>query len=227
MQHSLLAQIFARDPRKLARFPDVPLDQALMAVQQLQAALEELQSAPPLPPVLAFSSIGSMPPVMPDETPAPAENSAPVPAEEPAPAAEAAPSPSPAPAPAPSNDGYLEELGGSLASLATQVWRARNRIIDPATGEPREEMRRIHRHVEGAFESFLEMGLVINDWLNQPYDSGLPVKVLTFQPTSDLQRDTVLEATRPTVIWKDRLLQMGEVIVGIPESQSTEAPPPS
>jgi len=206
MQHSLLAQIFARDPRKLARFPDVPLDQALVALQQLQLTLEDLKSAPPLAP--APASIGSMPPVMPAEPPTPVEPPAPAPA--------------PVPAVAPSGETYLEELGGSLATLATQVWRARNRIIDPATGEPREEMRRIHRHVEGAFESFTEMGLVINDWINQPYDSGLPVKVLTFQPASEVQRDTVLEATRPTVIWKDRLIQMGEVIVGIP--QSTEAP---
>jgi hypothetical protein len=110
-----------------------------------------------------------------------------------------------------------------LAALATQVWRARIRIIDPETGEPREEMRRIHRHIEGAFESFGQIGLTINDWLNQPYDPGLPVKVLTFQPTPELQRDTVLEAVRPTVIWKDRLLQMGEVIVGIP--QNAEAKP--
>jgi hypothetical protein len=79
-------------------------------------------------------------------------------------------------------------------------------------------MRRIHRHIEGAFESLSQIGLTINDWVNQPYDPGLPVKVLTFQPTPDLQRDIVLEAVRPTVIWKDRLLQMGEVIVGIPEN---------
>jgi hypothetical protein len=60
------------------------------------------------------------------------------------------------------------------------------------------------------------MGLTMNDWVNQPYDAGLPVKVLTFQPTPGLSRDTILEAVRPTVIWKDRLLQLGEVIVGIP-----------
>ncbi|MFT3869627.1 MAG: hypothetical protein QM715_14320 [Nibricoccus sp.] len=220
MQHSLLAQIFARDPRKLARFPDVPLDQALVTLQHLLSTLEELSSlsVPPPPPVLA--TMGSMPPVVPVEETAPIEAPAPAPAPIPEPAAVAAP------APAVSSDAYLDEFGGSMAALATQVWRARNRIIDPETGEPREEMRRLHRHVEGAFEALREMGLVINDWLKQPYDSGLPVKVLTFQPASEVQRDTVLEATRPTVIWKERLLQMGEVIVGIPPSQSTEAPPP-
>lgn len=216
MQHSLLAQIFARDPRKLARFPDVPLDQALTTLQHLLATLEELSSLSLSPPPPALSSIGSMPPVVPVEEMAPADTPAPA----------LAPAPAPAPVTVVSSEAYLDELGGSMAALATQVWRARNRIIDPETGEPREEMRRLHRHVEGAFEALREMGLQINDWLKQPYDSGLPVKVLTFQPTSDVQRDTVLEATRPTVIWKERLLQMGEVIVGIPQSQSTEVPPP-
>jgi hypothetical protein len=183
MHHSLLAQIMARDPRKEVRFPDVPLDRALVALQQLEETLQELKSAPPPPPP---EPLESMPPVVPVAAPAVSED--------------------------------LEALSGSLAGLATQVWRARSRIIDPETGEPREEMRRIHRHIEGAFEAFSQMGLTINDWLNQPYDAGLPVKVLTFQPTPDIQRDTVLEAVRPTVIWKDRLLQMGEVIVGIPPS---------
>jgi hypothetical protein len=60
------------------------------------------------------------------------------------------------------------------------------------------------------------MGITLNDWIGQPYDPGLPVKVLTFQPAEGVVRDTVIEAVRPTVIWRDRLLQLGEVVVGIP-----------
>jgi len=112
----------------------------------------------------------------------------------------------------------MEALSGSLAGLATQVWRAKVRIIDPETGAPREEMRRVYRHIESAYDVFGQMGLTIKDWMNQPYDAGLPVKVLAFQPTPGLERDTVLESVRPSVIWKDRLLQLGEVIVGIPPS---------
>jgi hypothetical protein len=202
MQHSLLAQIMARDPRKLVRFPDVPLDQALVALQQLESMLQELKAAPPPPVQPVAAPLENMPPVVPEE-------------------AQISPSEPEAAAAVVSSSASaedLEALSGSLMALATQVWRARSRIIDPETGEPREEMRRIHRHIEGAFESLSQIGLTINDWVNQPYDPGLPVKVLTFQPTPDLQRDIVLEAVRPTVIWKDRLLQMGEVIVGIPEN---------
>jgi len=181
MQYSLLAQLMARDPRKDVRFPDVPLDQALAVLQQMETTLQELKAAPPAaqPP----APVESMPPVVPVVAP----------------------------------EG-LESLDGSLSGLATQIWRAKARTIDPETGAPREDMRRINRHIDGALEMFAEMGLTMNDWVKQPYDPGLPLKVLTFQPTPGILRDTVLEAVRPTVIWKDRLLQMGEVIVGTPQS---------
>ena len=110
-----------------------------------------------------------------------------------------------------------DELSPALGGLATQVWRAFGKTVDPATGQPREEMRRVHRHIEGALDMLKQMGLTMNDWVNQPYDAGLPVKVVSFQPTPGLERDTVIEAVRPTVIWKDRLLQLGEVVVGTPQ----------
>ncbi len=118
-------------------------------------------------------------------------------------------------APQPGAEGS-DEFSTALGGLATQVWRAIGKTVDPATGEPREEMKRVHRHIEGALDLLKQMGLTMNDWVKQPYDAGLPVKVLSFQPTPGLDRDTVLEAVRPTVMWKDRLLQLGEVIVGTP-----------
>jgi len=118
-------------------------------------------------------------------------------------------------APRPEAD-RADEVSAALGGLATQIWRAAGKTVDPATGQPREEMKRVHRHLEGALDLLQEMGVSMNDWVKQPYDAGLPVKVLSFQPTPGLDRDTVLEAVRPTVIWKDRILQLGEVIVGTP-----------
>ncbi|MFT3829235.1 MAG: hypothetical protein QM691_05950 [Opitutaceae bacterium] len=110
----------------------------------------------------------------------------------------------------------------ALAALATHVWRAKMRMLDAKTGEPREETRRLYRHIEGAMEAFGALGVRLSDWLDQPYDAGLPVKVLSFQPTPELVRDTVIEAVRPAVFWQDRLLQVGEVIVGIPATPSNQ-----
>lgn len=112
----------------------------------------------------------------------------------------------------------VNPLDAPLAALATNIWRAQSRMLDPKTGEPREESRRLYRHIEGALEAFAAMGVRLSDWLGQPYDTGLPVKVISFQPFPDVTRDTVIEAVRPAVFWQDRLLQVGEVIVGIPPS---------
>ena len=49
MSFTLLEQILARDPRKLVRFPEMPVDEALTALRRLEAALREAEAAPPTP----------------------------------------------------------------------------------------------------------------------------------------------------------------------------------
>ncbi len=161
----------------------------------LDKALAEVQALKNAPPSAAPASPPPPPAAVPPAPIAPAEATGPA-----APAEQSNP------------------LDAPLAVLATNIWRAQARMLDPKTGEPREEHRRLYRHIEGALEAFNTMGVRLSDWLGQPYDSGLPVKVLSFQPTPDLSRDTVIEAVRPAVFWQDRLLQVGEVIVGIPPS---------
>lgn len=177
----MLQLLMAPDPKLLAKFPDIPLAQALGAVQALKNA--------------------------------PATQGAPVPPAPLSPAAATEPATEP-----------LDVFGSSVAALATNLWRAQTRMVDPKTGQPREETRRLYRHIEGAVEALTAMGVRLSDWLDQPYDAGLPVKVLSFQPTPELTRDTVIEAVRPAVFWQDRLLQVGEVIVGIPETPSITHP---
>lgn len=133
----------------------------------------------------------------------------------------------PAPAEAtPSNAGSAdtERMMALLCQVATHVWRAKFRMVDPVTGEPKDETRRLYRHVEGAMEVFAQMGLMINDLINQRYDAGLPIKVLTFQPTPNLLHDTIIEVVRPSIIYQDRLLQMGEVVVGVPLTLASDKP---
>ncbi len=154
---SFFDQVFARDPRRIVRFPEAPLDRALADWKKIQS------------------------------TPAPAVAT-----------------------PAPALD--------QIAAIATHVWRAKNKLIDPASGQPHEETRRTYRHIESTLDALAQMGVVIHDQLNEPYDPGLPVNVLTFQPMPGLSRDTIVEVVRPTIIWQERVLQIGEVVVGTPEN---------
>jgi len=41
---------------------------------------------------------------------------------------------------------------------------------------------------------------------------------------SSTKRDTVLETVRPTVMWKDRIVQVGEVVVGTPVGTGEKIP---
>lgn len=161
MSASFLQQLFAKDPRKLARFPTPDFDRALSAWREL--AEQASRPAPP-PPVTAPAAA---------------------------------------------------EIDGPVADLATHVWRARHRLNSDQS-QAADALRRTARHIDSAMETFKLIDLNLKDWVNEPYDPGLPVKVLTFQPTPGLTRDTVIEAIRPAVLWRGRLLQSGEVVVGTP-----------
>jgi hypothetical protein len=45
---------------------------------------------------------------------------------------------------------------------------------------------------------------------------------MSFQPTVGLTRDMIIETIKPTIYFKDNLVQTGEVIVGTPEGLPSE-----
>jgi hypothetical protein len=174
-QPSFFAQVFAREPRRMVRFPDVPIDRALADWKRLEMSL-----ATPTPP----------------------------------PAAPAAPAPSIAGA---NRD--------QIVVIATNMWRAKSKLVDRSSGLPHEDTKRTYRHVESALDALTEMGVVIRDLLNEPYDPGLPVNVLTYQPSPGITHDTVIEVVRPTILWRDEVVQVGEVVVGTPVEETSPIPP--
>src|SRR4051794_35997802 len=115
---SLVTQLLAKNPRHQARFPEVPVDQALRELEELQKK--------------TFASKD-----------APSATTAPIPTSAPATAAI-----DPASA-----------LSGSIASIVTNLWRAKLKLVESKTGEPIEETRRVYRHVEGALETFKQLGV--------------------------------------------------------------------
>ena len=109
----------------------------------------------------------------------------------------------------------------TLISVATNVWRARNKMLDTSTGEPKDEMRRVYRHIEGIFNAFDELGLKTIDPTGQAYDSGMALIAISFEETPGLSREEITETMKPSVTWQGRLLQKGEVIVGTPIQEKT------
>lgn len=104
----------------------------------------------------------------------------------------------------------------SYAAIATHAWRAKGRIVDPDTGEPKEGLERIYRHIEGILQALEEDSVSIKDYAGGIYDTGMAVKALAFEPTPGINREMVKETIRPTIIFNNQVLQLGEVIVGTP-----------
>jgi hypothetical protein len=106
----------------------------------------------------------------------------------------------------------------AFATIATSAWRAKAKMVDPDTGEAKEEMKRVYRHIEAIFESLSQIGVETIDPVGRVYDSGMALKVVTFEPTPGLSSEEIKETIKPSVAWQGRLIQIGEVIVGTPQT---------
>lgn len=100
--------------------------------------------------------------------------------------------------------------------VAVGVWRLKRKMIDPKNQQPLEEMSRAYRHLESILLTLEKEGIEIQDHDGAPFESGLSLKVLAFQPTPGFKNEIVLETIKPTVYFNDERILMGEVIVGTP-----------
>lgn len=111
-----------------------------------------------------------------------------------------------------------EELSlGVLVEIATSIWRTRNKMVSPETGQPLDQMRAAYRSLQSAWDTLHETGLEVLDHTGEPFDTGRSMVAMAFQPTPGLNRETVIETLKPTIYFRNTQIQMGEVIVGVPE----------
>lgn len=105
----------------------------------------------------------------------------------------------------------------AYAAIATNAWRARTKMVDADTGEPKEEMKRVYRHIEAIIESLKQIGIETVDPVGRAYDSGMALKVVSFESTPGLSNEEIKETIKPSIAFRGRLIQVGEVIVGTPQ----------
>jgi len=106
-----------------------------------------------------------------------------------------------------------------LADVGTGLWRLKQKMIRPGTDQPLDEMRRAYRHLESVWDALSQAGTEIQDHTESPFDPGMAIKVIAYQPTPGLNREKVIETIKPTIYHKGKAIQMGEVIVGRPETE--------
>jgi hypothetical protein len=105
-----------------------------------------------------------------------------------------------------------------LAEVGTGLWRLRQKMTQPGTDKPLDEMRRAYRHFESVWDTLEKDGVKIYDHTGEDFDAGRTLTVLAYQPTEGLRRERVTETIKPTIYAGDDLVQLGEVIVGTPEN---------
>ena len=113
----------------------------------------------------------------------------------------------------------------AMCSIATNAWRAKAKMMDAVTGEIREDMRRVDRHVEAIYRNLAEVGVVIRDHTGDAYDEGQPMKVVASKPTQGLDKKRVSETLLPSIFWNNRLIQNGEIEIITPVISNNSAKP--
>lgn len=96
-------------------------------------------------------------------------------------------------------------------------------MLDLETKEPKEEFRRVWRHVEAIKDVLTEVGVDIIDWTGKRYDEGLAVKVVAEEEREGAKSAEIVETLLPTIRFRNAIhLQQGEVVVCRPP-QAEEA----
>lgn len=103
-----------------------------------------------------------------------------------------------------------------VTGVATNLWRLRQKMIEPGTDRPLEEMRRAYRHLQSAWDVLADASIEIQDHTGAVFDVGQSLRVISYQETPGLNVEQVIETIKPSVYYGGRMVQMGEVIVGTP-----------
>lgn len=109
-----------------------------------------------------------------------------------------------------------DEFLDMAMEVGTLVWRAQ-RILS-GMNEQSKELRRVSRDLESVRDVLFQRGVEIKDHTGQVYISGMALRVITFQPMVGLAHQKIIETLKPTIYFRNKVIQMGDVIVGVPDS---------
>ncbi len=113
-----------------------------------------------------------------------------------------------------SND--VSDILDLFAGIATNLWKIQNRKDITDCSSISDDLLKAFRHYETAWDLLTNEGFEIRDHMNKKYVDGMALKVIAFQPSPSVHIKTITETIKPSIFYKDKLIQMGEVIVETP-----------
>lgn len=112
---------------------------------------------------------------------------------------------------------FEQKFAQNCSDMLIHAWRADRRMRDRGSTEIKDEHRMIHRSIAGILDSLEALGFHLKDREGEPYDYGLPEKVVAAEKRSGLSRELVAETIRPSLFYHDQLLREGEIVIAVPD----------
>lgn len=106
-----------------------------------------------------------------------------------------------------------------IAEFATGLWRIKRKT--DGMDELKGPMQPVRRHIESTIDTLTSAKVEIQNHTGEKYITGMALKVIAFQPASSVQVERIAETIKPSIFYKDKLIQRGEVIVETPEEQQS------
>ncbi len=121
----------------------------------------------------------------------------------------------------PSHDDIVSQLPrnwlDSLASVAMGAWALRRKYREANEDDATTSLR---VHIDAIHDALRQMGVEIEEFTKQPYEPGMNVDILVFQPQPDVHQNTIAATIRPAIHFGNRLIQRSQVIVSTPEQKA-------
>ena len=109
-----------------------------------------------------------------------------------------------------------KQLLQAIAAVATALWRARMKLEAESKVELPSELRHLPRHIQAAWDALAAGHIEVQDPKGQRYVPGMAVNPITFQPMEGIGTEIIHETLKPSVFYKDILIQRADVIVARP-----------
>lgn len=121
----------------------------------------------------------------------------------------------------------VEDLVKGIAAAASALWKLHARVERERQEQAFDPPKWLLRQLEGAQDALHAAGIEAKGHTGDKYVPGLAVNVIAFQPQAGITFDVIAETLKPSVFFRDGLIQPGEVIVSTPvvdDAPSVEVP---
>lgn len=110
-----------------------------------------------------------------------------------------------------------EELERLVCEIGTGLWRIRQKLALVQTDPSDREMHSTIRALESTWDRLHNLGIEVQDHGGETVSGGESWKIIAFETNPGCVQEQIIETIQPTIYYKGRKVQNGEVIVGRPE----------